>query len=316
MESTSEKLKIVIAEDSPIYRKLVETALRSPGYQLFLAKDGREAMNMISLHQPNIVITDWEMPDLTGIELCQQIRHSSERYIYTILLTSNDRKDQLMRGMASGADDYLTKPFHAGELLARVGVGRRISELYNQLHAKNRFLEELALTDALTELPNRRAIEDWGARELKAAERHGFHFWLIEADLDHFKLVNDTYGHEVGDLVLKTFARQLAANTRASSLCGRLGGEEFVVVLSHIDRDGVLTAADRIRRRLGQECFEVGGNVFSVTVSIGIAGFHGVHAPKFHDLLREADQALYAAKRGGRNQIQVAVSQAVGAIPI
>jgi PleD family two-component response regulator len=169
------------------------------------------------------------MPDLSGIELCEHIRnHPRQTYTYLIILTGITEKNKLVKGLAAGADDYLTKPFHSEELLARVGVGHRIVELHRQLEAKNRLLEELALTDPLTGLPNRRAIEEWATRQLSGAARYGFSFLVVLADLDHFKAVNDTHGHDAGDAVLKKFAEILKTNSRRSDICGRIGGEEFL----------------------------------------------------------------------------------------
>ena len=301
----TQKIKIVVADDSRIYRKLVESALPRDEYTAFFAENGREATHLIATHRPLILLTDWEMPDVNGLELCKQIRQSSS-YTYVILLTSNATKDQIIKGLAAGADDYLTKPFHSGELLARVAVGRRIVELHRQISEKNRLLEELALTDPLTGLPNRRAVEYRATPELSAAARHGFSLWVVIADLDHFKNVNDTYGHDAGDLVLKQFAAILRANTRSSNMCGRIGGEEFVLVLGHSDRDGVRSAVDRIRRCLENEAFTFNAKSLRVTASFGISGFHGKKAPELNQLLRQADAALYAAKNRGRNRIEFA----------
>src|SRR5438270_2887445 len=207
MAISTEEFKILVADDSPLYRKLVEDTLGREQYVVCFAKDGRQASELLTQHRPALVITDWEMPDLTGIELCGLIRgEQRSSYTYIILLTGNANKDQIISGLAAGADDYLTKPFHSGELLARVAVGRRIIELHREIQAKNRLLEELALTDPLTGIPNRRAVEDWGTRQINGAVRHGFTFWVVMADLDAFKSVNDTYGHEAGDVVLKNFA--------------------------------------------------------------------------------------------------------------
>lgn len=222
MQAIPEQFKIVVADDSRIYRSLVERILVEEGYIVLFAEDGREALAAMAKHQPCLLVTDWEMPDISGIELCKKIRRDYESYVHIILLTSNTDKDQIVEGLAAGADDYLTKPFHPGELLARVAVGRRVAELHRQLQAKTLLLEELAQTDSLTGLPNRRVIEDWTKRELCGAERHGFGLWLVMADLDHFKSINDTYGHEAGDLVLKRFAEILRRNTRSSNLCGRM----------------------------------------------------------------------------------------------
>ena len=301
-----DKLNIVVADDSPIYRKLVETTLAQEQYALTFAKNGREAVSLLAKHHPAVVVTDWEMPDMTGIELCSAIRTDCESYTYIILLTSNTRKDQIIEGLAAGADDYLTKPFHSGELLARVKVGRRITDLHRQIQIKNRLLEELALTDALTGLPNRRAVEQWAPRELSGAARHGFPFWVVAADLDRFKTINDSHGHAAGDNVLRKFAELLKENTRASDMSGRIGGEEFVLLLTHNDRQGVLTAVERIRRQFEDETFSFEGKTVAVTASFGIANFQGKKAPAFEELLRSADAALYTAKANGRNRLEFA----------
>ena len=323
METHSEKVKIVVADDSPIYRRLIGDALGPEEHTVFFAKNGSEAISLVSANEPAVVITDWEMPDLTGLELCEQIRREERKYTYIILLTSNTLKDQIIQGLRAGADDYLTKPFHPGELLARVGVGRRVAELQRQVHAKNKLLEELALTDALTGLPNRRAVEHWASRELNAAARHGFAFWVVMADLDHFKTINDTYGHDAGDQVLKEFAAIIKARTRASNMSGRIGGEEFVLVLTHNDHDGVQIAIERVRQELEGQTFTIGGTSARVTASFGVAVFQGQKAPEFAELLHQADAALYAAKRLGRNRIEFSETryvtkkgQATNAMPV
>ncbi len=204
----SAELKILAADDSPIYRKLVEQSLSCDHHQVLFAKNGREALELFAKHLPALVITDWTMPDISGIELCRRIRQDfPQHHPHIILLTSNTEKDQVVEGLAAGADDYLTKPFHQGELRARVRVALRVVELYRQVQAKNIQLEELALTDPLTALPNRRAIDFWITGQLSAAARHDFGIWVALADLDHFKKVNDTYGHDSGDAVLKAFAQ-------------------------------------------------------------------------------------------------------------
>jgi diguanylate cyclase (GGDEF)-like protein len=212
--------------------------------------------------------------------------------------------DKVVSGLASGADDYLTKPFHAQELLARLGVGRRVIDLHRQIEAKNRLLEEMALTDPLTGLPNRRAVEVWAARQLNGAARHGFSFWVVMADLDGFKSVNDTYGHDAGDAVLKKFAEVLSANTRSSNICARLGGEEFLSILTHAEKENVEAAVGRVRQQFAAQEFKFQGRNLSVTASFGIAGFRGEKAPDFKLLMKQADAALYSAKTHGRNRIE------------
>jgi diguanylate cyclase (GGDEF)-like protein len=298
-------LKIVVADDSAIYRKLLQNTLASKGYEIFVAQDGREALDLVAVHKPAVVITDWEMPDLTGLELCSQIRKSSESFTYIILLTTNNQKDQIIEGLRSGADDYLTKPFHSGELLARLAVGRRLADLHREILSKNKLLQELSLTDPLTGLPNRRALEEWAPRELRAAARHDFPFWVAVADIDRFKTINDTYGHAAGDLVLKSFAAILKRHTRASNISARIGGEEFVFALSHVDQAGVLTAVERLRQGLAQERFPFAPSI-AITASFGVAGFHSKATIDFEALLQWADSALYVAKNGGRNRIELA----------
>ena len=305
VQAPGQDFKILVVDDSPIYRKLVEQALSEESHSILFAKNGREALEVFAEHRPALVITDWTMPDISGLELCQRIRRDfQQQYAYLILVTSNSNKEQVIEGLAAGADDYLTKPFHPGELVARVGVGRRIIELHHQVQAKNRQLEELALTDPSTGLPNRRAIDVWINPQLSASARHDFPIWVVIADLDHFKRINDTYGHDAGDTVLKRFSELLRSNTRQSNVCGRLGGEEFLLVLTHVDRDQATVAIDRIRRCFEIEQFRFEGGTTAVTASFGVAGFHGAQAPTFHTLLTRADAALYAAKSKGRNRVE------------
>ncbi len=182
-------------------------------------------------------------------------------------------------------------------------------ELHRQVEAKNRLLEELALTDSLTGLPNRRAIDEWAPRQLSGAARHGFPFWVVMVDLDNFKSVNDSSGHDAGDEVLRKFAEILKTNSRRSNICGRIGGEEFLFVLTHADKDNVHFVAERIRKEFEEQEFSFGGRVIKVTASFGISGFQGKKAPEFRQLLNQADAALYTAKHRGRNRIEFAPSE-------
>jgi diguanylate cyclase (GGDEF)-like protein len=310
LDAAASEFKVLVADDSPIYRKLVEHTLSEKQYAVLFAKSGREAIDLLSEHQPSLVITDWMMPDLSGIELCEHIRnHPRQTYTYLIILTGISEKDKLVEGLAAGADDYLTKPFHSNELLARVGVGRRIVELHRQLEAKNLLLEELALTDPLTGLPNRRAIENWAIRQLSGAARYGFSFLVVLADLDHFKTVNDRHGHDAGDTVLKKFSEILRTNSRRSDICGRIGGEEFLFVLTHTTQENAVVVIERIRAQLEAARFDFDGGNLTVTASFGLADFEGTEAPDFNRLVSRADAALYAAKRTGRNRIEIAATQ-------
>ena len=305
MDLSSQPFKILAVDDSAVSRKLVEHSLTGKRYSVVFAKNGREALGLFAEHRPAVVITDWDMPDIGGLELCRRIRCDFQGfYSHLILLTSNTDKKQVVEGLAAGADDYLTKPFHEGELVARVEVGLRIVDLHRQIQAKNRLLEEMALTDALTGLPNRRAVDVWASRQLSAAARHNFSIWVVMADLDSFKKVNDTYGHDAGDTVLKSFAGILKTHTRQSDICARLGGEEFLVMMTHSDRDGTKTAVDRIRKQFEAKKFTFETNTLTVTASFGVAGFRGTKPPDLGTLVARADAALYTAKKKGRNRIE------------
>ena len=305
MDPTSQPFKVLAVDDSAIYRKLVEQSLSGERYAVLFAKNGREALDLFAKDQPAVVITDWNMPDIGGLELCKQIRRDfPDCYCHLILLTSNSEKEQIVEGLAAGADDYLTKPFHSGELVARVEVGRRIVDLHRQIQAKSLLLEEMVLTDALTGLPNRRAIDVWAPRQLSAAARHDFSIWAVMADLDLFKKVNDTYGHDAGDTVLKNFSEILKSNTRQSDMCARLGGEEFLVIITHADKEGVKTVVERIRKQFENNKVIVGNATIAATASFGIAGFRGTKPPDLDALVARADAAMYAAKHNGRNRIE------------
>jgi two-component system, cell cycle response regulator len=303
-------LKILIADDSPVYRKLIENTLLGTGdFTLVFAKSGREALVAYREQRPSIVVTDWMMPDLTGVQLCQLIRkEESEQgsYTYIVILTGNTEKSQIISGLSAGADEYLTKPFHEGELLARVGVGRRIVELQRELESSKRRLEELALTDALTGLPNRRAAEEWACTQLYSADRHGYPLWVALADLDHFKTINDTYGHAAGDEALQAFAATLKGKTRRSDFCARIGGEEFLLMLTHIDEGGVRVVTEGIRSQMAQRVLKLGQHDVTITVSFGVAQLAKNSRQNLGDLLSRADEALYSAKRRGRNRVELA----------
>jgi two-component system chemotaxis response regulator CheY len=299
-------LQVLVVDDSPFSRKLVEHAMEGDSYSLLLAENGNEAVRLFKEHRPAVVITDWMLPDSSGPELCERIRaESTDSYTYIILLTSMTEKEDIVKGLSSGADDYLTKPFDRGELLARIGVGRRTIELHREIDAKNKLLEEMAHTDPLTGLPNRRAIEEWAARQLRGAARHGFAVWVAHADLDNFKSINDSYGHDAGDQVLQKFGEVLRESTRASDISGRMGGDEFLLVMTHLDEKSTRLTVERLRGQFAALKFSFGGNTVSVTASFGIAGFQGTEPPEFSKLVRQADKALYTGKRGGRNQVTV-----------
>jgi len=306
MAETMPKLPVLVVDDSPFSRKLLEHALSGDSYSLLFAEDGNGALQLFKEHRPAIVITDWMLPDSTGPELCQRIRtESPDSYTYIILLTSMTEKEDIVKGLSSEADDYLTKPFDRGELLARIGVGRRMIDLHREIDAKNKQLEEMAHTDPLTGLPNRRAIEEWANRQLRGAARHGYSLWAIHVDLDCFKNINDGYGHDAGDQVLRGIARILKEHTRASDISGRMGGDEFLLVVTHVEKKHIPLTVERLREKIASQKFCFGSENISVTASFGVCGFQGKEPPEFSKLVQQADKALYGAKRAGRNQVKI-----------
>jgi len=306
MSIPEQAFPVLVVDDSPVARKLVEHALPPDRYSIFNAKTGQEALDLFAKHRPGLVITDWLMPDLSGIELCRRLRADfHNRFTYIILLTSVSEKSKVVTGLQAGADEYLTKPFDPEELLARAEVGQRIVGLHRELEEKNRLLEQLALTDPLTGLPNRRAIEQWGMRQLSGAVRHDFHLCVVEADLDQFKAINDTYGHDAGDVVLKKFAEILKVNTRQCDISGRIGGDEFLLVVTYVTPESIQVAIERIRDQLLASHFPFGSGAVKVTASFGVADYRRGHASDFNRLMVQADVALYSAKRLGRNRVEV-----------
>jgi diguanylate cyclase (GGDEF)-like protein len=295
----------LVVDDSAVHLKVLEHTLSRQFSRVHVAHNGREAMEIFERERPVLVVTDCIMPDVGGFELCQRIRAAQGFYVYIIMVTSIAETENVVKGLSSGADDYITKPFHTEELLARVKVGMRLIDLYRQLEEKNRLLEHFALTDPLTGLPNRRAIEAWAAHELPAAVRHSFTFFVVLIDLDHFKRVNDAHGHDAGDAVLKAFGEILKTNTRSSDISGRIGGEEFLHVITHADEAHLPMIVERTRSKLMAKTFEFSGSVVTVTASFGVAGIRGVDdAPSFADLINRADRALYRAKQLGRNRAE------------
>lgn len=247
-QSEGHLYEVLVIDDSPVYRKLVEQVLSCERYSLTFARDAAEALRVFEERSPSIVITDLILPDFSGIELCQRIRADSSRpYTYVIVMTGKTEKGNLVKGLEAGADDYLTKPFDPMEMLARMGVGRRIVELNRELAARSKKMEEAARTDPLSGLANRRTIEEWAVRQLRGSMRHGFPLGIVVGDIDSFKAINDSFGHDAGDLVLQAFADVLKKNTRAADMCGRLGGDEFVLVLTYVQKDKIEKTVNRFR---------------------------------------------------------------------
>jgi two-component system, cell cycle response regulator len=300
---------VLVAEDSPVCRKLLEDLLAGQRYELQVAQNGNQALAAFKTFQPDILLLDWVMPDISGPEVCRIIRKTQSKYVYIILITSNTDRVRVVEGLDAGADDFIGKPFDPDELLARIRVGSRVVEMSRDIEARNAQLQEAAHTDFLTGLPNRKAVEEFGVHQVHAAIRQRFPVWVIVADLDKFKLVNDAYGHAAGDEAIKKFASILKGNTRSADICGRLGGDEFALVVSYGERKAILQMVERLRADLANEDFSFEGKKIQITASFGIAGVQYPDTLSFHEVLIRADNALYAAKANGRNQVHMAVRE-------
>lgn len=293
-------MKILIAEDDPISRRILEANLRAWGYEVMVVSDGFEAWEIIRQPEsPCLVISDWMMPRMDGPTLCREIRElKKEEYVYIIILTAKGEKRDIIEGLEAGADDFLTKPFDQAELKARTRIGERIINLEHRL-------QTLAHTDALTGILNRGFFIERMEQEMSRARREKAPLSLIMADIDHFKHVNDTFGHQIGDLVLCRFANQLASYTRCYDFPGRYGGEEFVVCLPGADEQRAVLVCERLRRQVENMEIELPSDAGSIriTASFGTASRSVESEENIDSLVKRADDALYLAKKQGRNRV-------------
>jgi diguanylate cyclase (GGDEF)-like protein len=299
---------VLAAEDNPVIQTVLRTMLTWWCYEPVMARDGTEAWEILQQDDaPRLAILDWVMPGLDGVELCRRVRAATrEPYTYILLLTArNDSKD-LVEGMDAGADDYLTKPFNAHELRARLRAGSRIIQLQEQLLQTREALRHQAMHDGLTGLLNHAAILEAIDNELARARRTDQPVAVLIADLDRFKQINDTFGHLVGDLVLKEAARRMKSAVRSYDSIGRYGGEEFLIVMAGCDGESARVQAERIREAVGGEPIRIGDSSIHMTISIGVSSREIADPADSTTILREADQALYLSKRTGRNRVTMA----------
>ena len=243
-------MKILIADDDALSRRLLEKTLVRAGYEVMPVADGRQAVESLSRPDaPRLALLDWMMPELDGPGVCREIRKRRDQsYVYMVLLTSRESKEDVVAGLESGADDYLIKPFVADELKARLRTGQRILHLEDSLVEAREQMRFKATHDHLTSLWNRGVIVDLLGRELTRSQRENVCTAVILGDLDHFKRVNDTYGHLVGDQVLREVARRLLQSVRSYDFVGRYGGEEFLTVLNNCDPNAAFARAEQIRK--------------------------------------------------------------------
>jgi two-component system chemotaxis response regulator CheY len=308
-------LRILIAEDDRLSRRMLVRALGEMGHEVVAAADGLEAWEALERDDLRLVIADWMMPRLDGLQLVRKIRAAGfDRYVYVILLTSRAQKTDIIEGLAAGADDYVTKPFDRDELAFRLSAGERVVRLEEELAARNEQLQQLALHDALTGIPNRRSLDQTLTKLLAHARRFERPLSVIMLDLDHFKRYNDGLGHDAGDEALRRVARLLASSTREVDEVFRYGGEEFCCLLPETGSEGALGAAGRLRAAIEEEALPHPDNPPAgvITISAGIATFDGESEMEGVDLIKAADRALYAAKAAGRNRVACAPDLCVG----
>ncbi len=297
--------RILLADDDRVSCKLLGGLLRKWGYEVVIVHDGVDASNeLLRDDAPQLAILDWMMPGADGPEVIRAVRSSGHKtYTYILLLTAKGHRGDLLEGMAAGADDYLKKPFDGEELRARVRAGERILDLQAALIQAHEDLRYAAAHDSLTGLWNRGAVVDFLNREISRRERTGDALGVVMCDIDYFKKVNDTYGHLVGDEVLREVTRRLAAGVRPYDVVARYGGEEFLMIFPGCNASTVLVSAERVREAVARRPIDTKRGRISVTISLGICSAEqGDKEPlESETFLRIADEALYAAKAQGRN---------------
>jgi two-component system cell cycle response regulator len=298
---------ILLAEDDPVTRMLMTRFLKNAGYEVDAVANGSEALDKMTKRYYPMLVTDWEMPEMDGVALCKAVRNMQlDGYVYALLLTARDSKENIIAGLEAGADDYLVKPVHEPELIARLNAGRRILALEHSLRVANQRNRILSITDALTGAYNRRYLMEQLPREVERCRRYAYPLSVLMCDLDHFKQINDQRGHAAGDDVLQQFAARAQKSIRSNSdWIARYGGEEFLIVLPETAHADGMFVADKIRNIIGSAPFATRAGDAPVTASFGVAST-GPQGPditlKVENLIRAADECLYKSKLEGRNR--------------
>jgi len=322
-ESDTRWLRILVVEDDRIIRTLLETWIREERkYTVKTACDGRDALALAVDFKPHIIVTDWFMPVMDGIELCKTLRRSQwGQNIYVVMLTAASSEDDLVTAFEAGVDDYVTKPVNTRALDARLKAAwryvrlrdawerdnERLEGVVTELALVNRKLEHAALCDPLTELANRRAGLTALTQAWSSSIRHQTPLSVVSIDVDHFKQINDTFGHAVGDIVLQSLGQALRGAARTEDMVCRWGGEEFLLICPNMALREGAQMAERLRRNIAALRISAEGRQLQLTVSMGLAGWHA-ELKSQEDLLAEVDRALYAAKAAGRNCVAAAIN--------
>ncbi len=300
--------RVLVAEDDPLYRRALQHFLTRKGYLVQLVSDGLQALaDATSPDAPRLLVLDWMMPGLPGPEVCRRLRAAPrERYQYILLLTAKHTTADIVEGLEAGADDYLTKPFNVHEFFARVHVGERMIKLQDRLLATQEALRFQATHDPLTGMWNRGALFELLHAEAERVQRKGTSLSLFLIDLDHFKRVNDDFGHLAGDAILHEVAQRLNGAVRLYDIVGRYGGEEFIVAATDLEAERPQQFAERLRLAVSSAPLRTSDASVSVTVSVGVATSDSAVDCSIERLIQTADAALYEAKHNGRNRVEMA----------
>jgi diguanylate cyclase (GGDEF)-like protein len=315
-------LRVLVVDDEPTSLRLVQSLLQRQGHQVTTASNGQDALRLALENPPQMVVTDWMMPGMNGVELCRRLRSTDAgRDLYILILTGQNEEESIVEAFEAGADDHVAKPVNRKLLLARIRPGIRVIQLQERLQGEvrekdvanarlaieKRKFKVASMTDALTELPNRRYAMKRLEKEWATSQRSGLPLSAILLDVDHFKRVNDTYGHDVGDQVLIATARAVHRVLRTSDTCTRMGGEEFLVICPGTPLEGALQLAERIRAAVASNQVPVPAFVEGhVTISLGVACTSSEGCASIDALLKSADEGVYQAKRLGRDQVSLA----------
>ncbi len=300
-------MKILIADDDQYLNKLLQMRLSKWGYEVMAANNGTLALELLLQDDgPKLAILDWMMPEMDGISVCSEIRRSTrEDYVYIILLTARDQMSDFLQGMDAGADDFMTKPFKDQELRARLRAGNRILELQDDLVRARDAIQYQANHDPLTGGWTRAAIFEILEKEINRSGREKGILSVMMIDLDHFKDVNDCYGHLAGDEVLRQAVNRMQNSLRPYDSIGRFGGEEFLVVLPGCKEDDAIRLAERMRATIGDESILLGDTEISITCSIGVSMWKDGAPANSTEIIDQADKALYLAKKTGGNKVKI-----------
>ncbi|NLV24319.1 MAG: diguanylate cyclase [Deltaproteobacteria bacterium] len=297
-------MKVLVAEDDLTTRSILKAVLMKWGYDVEAVRDGNEALAaLLREDAPKLVVLDWMMPGLNGVEICATLRAAENPLPpYIILLTARGKKEDIVQGLQSGANDYILKPFNNEELRARLRVGERMIDLQHQLFQAIEQQKKLAYTDPLTGIANRRAILDRLESEMARARRDQVSLWIAILDIDHFKRINDNFGHLAGDRVLQECVERISRSIRKYDCFGRYGGEEFLLIFPAVESGAEMQTLERIRKTMADREMNVEDNSIHITVSLGAVKWNG--SDTMDEMILKADDALYRAKQNGRNRVE------------